>query len=336
MIHSSLFRRSALTLTLTLALALAVPAQAAHHTKYLPNDTVIYFTVNLKQALESKLIPKDAIAKAKDWLKGQEEVQKYLTLLGVDPFTDFESLTFASTSITEQEKGLAIIHGKFDVEKFQKTAEKVAKENEDVLKIKKIGDYKVWEISVPNAPTSALAVIVDKTTIIVTPDEELLKEALAKAGGKKTTELKKEVAAYLKKAKKTSLSFMVLGSVLSKAPIPGAQAEQAKLILDKLDLISGSVNVTDDIKIHLSVTAKDVETAALIGFGLKAGLIQAPKLIDGYADQFEKLAPFKDLIKAFIKTIKVNTKEMVVSTTATITKEMLDTLMKELKTAKDD
>jgi hypothetical protein len=336
MTRNPLYRRGALALTVALTL-IAAPAQAADQAKFLPNDTVIYVSVNFKQILESKLIPKDLIAKAKEWVNGQEEIQKYLKPLGLDPFKDIESLTMAQTSITEQEKGFGIITGSFELEKFQKVAEKVAKENEELLKIKKSGTYTVWEITIPNVPNTISAVMVDKHTIIFTPDEDLLKEGLAKADGKKKTELKKEVAAYLKKSdKKTSLSFMLLGSILSKAPFPGQMPDAAKAILDKLEVISGSINVTDDIKLNLSVIAKDTETAGLIGFSAKFGLAQVPNLIDTFAQQFEQIAPFKDVIKDFVKTIKITTKDMTVSATATITKDMIDKVVKELSKKKDD
>jgi hypothetical protein len=345
MTRKPMFWLGSLALLATLTL-MALPVQAANRSdrtaevsarvdpaKYLPDDTIFYMSVSLKPILESKLLPKDAIAKAKEALKNEKEAQQYLSLLGLDPFKDFDSVTLAGTSLTVKEKVFGIVTGRFNVEKFQKVGEKLAKEKAEVVKLKQNGAYKVWEITPPNNPTAIFAVMVDKSTILFTPDEDLLKEGLAKHAGKKKAALQKDISAYLKQVpEKTGFSFLLLGSAFANVPFP--LPDQAKAILEKITAISADAQVADEIKIQLAVKTKDKDSAKSIGENAQLALGQAPNLIDLMINNVPKLVPLKDVIKQFVADIKVSTNDMSVTFKAVITKEMIDVIKKELK--KDD
>jgi hypothetical protein len=327
-----------LAVALTLAL-FAVPTRAADHTKYLPNDTAAYLNVNFRLILDSKLVPKDALAALKAELDKHDEVKKVLNSLGFDPFKDLDALTVAASAF-DAEKVMAILTGRFNADKIYKVAAEFAKKNEDALKITKLGDQKLIEFTPENSPNTIYAVVVDKYTILASTNKEMIKDGLAKAAKKKTTELKKEVAAFLKKVnKKDGLTFMIRGDLIAQAsanaPIPGQQAEMVKTVLDQLELISGGVTLADNVILHLGITTKDKGTAALLALGLAAGLKQAPQAIDKLAENMEQLAPFKEMIKDFVKAIKVKKNENTVTLHATLTKELIEKLGKELKKAKE-
>src|SRR2546423_12266153 len=82
-------------------LLLSAPVRAAEVEKLLPNDSEIILTINVKQMLHSPLVQKLPLDKLKQVLKSQDEVQKVLTELNFDPFSDIESLTIADSSGTE-------------------------------------------------------------------------------------------------------------------------------------------------------------------------------------------------------------------------------------------
>ena len=81
------------------------------------------------RGLDAIQMAKDAMSGALDKLKStvgdklkdlvsKMDPQKFLDQVGFDPFKDLTSLTFAGNA-NESDKGLVIIHGKFNVEKIQ-------------------------------------------------------------------------------------------------------------------------------------------------------------------------------------------------------------------------
>src|SRR5688572_32781481 len=93
-----------------LALALvalgAWSAVGAADPKFLPSDTEIVFTLNVRQILESELIKSnpDALKQAKAQLENQASetpVLKYLKDAGFDIFRDLGSLTVANNGSKE-------------------------------------------------------------------------------------------------------------------------------------------------------------------------------------------------------------------------------------------
>jgi hypothetical protein len=110
--------------------------------------------------------------------------------------------------------------------------------------------------------------------------------------------------------------------------------DQAKAIFEKLTTISASAQIADEIKIQLGLSTKDEDTANLIGSGAQFALAGAPKMIDDAIERTPQLVPLKDVIKQFVKSIKVTTKDMSVTFKGVITKEMIEALKKLEK--KDD
>ncbi|HEY1861666.1 MAG TPA: hypothetical protein VGG61_15000, partial [Gemmataceae bacterium] len=134
-----------------LAFAAPAPTRAGDLETLLPNDTEAVMLINFKQLLAAPLLTKDgAVDILKDALKKNDDAQKIMTELGIDPLKDIESLISAQSG-TDAEKGLMILKGNFDVAKFRAKAEAVAKENKDHLKIQKVtfdgADYTVYEVS---------------------------------------------------------------------------------------------------------------------------------------------------------------------------------------------
>src|SRR5262245_10817001 len=185
----------------------ALPAHAVADTKltpapsdlnkYLPDNAAYLVRVNFQQMQKSELL-KPYVGMLKEKLKSGE-AQKHLEALGFDPLKDLGTLTVAGPVSKDFEQHLVILTGKFNAEKFQKAAKEAAKKGGDeVLKLTKIGNYTVWEVSPPNtrapAPSTYFITLVDENTILVTAGKKLLQDSLAKASGKKKTQLSKEIA----------------------------------------------------------------------------------------------------------------------------------------------
>src|SRR5947209_5808966 len=107
-----------------LSLALLVPAgaRAAELDSFLPPDTESYLSINVRQILDSPLIKKNALGHLREALKGTDEVNEILKDLGFDPFRDLDRIIVASPTSTDTDRGLVIVHGTFDVKKFQARA----------------------------------------------------------------------------------------------------------------------------------------------------------------------------------------------------------------------
>ena len=95
----------------------------------MPPDTEMVLVVNVRQALEAPLTKKYALEQIKAALKGNEEAQKVLMALGLDPLKDIDTLIVANAG-ANGEKVTFILRGKFDTEKIHTTAQAVAKEVE--------------------------------------------------------------------------------------------------------------------------------------------------------------------------------------------------------------
>src|SRR5262249_3097588 len=137
---------------------------------------------------------------------GQEPIEKALKnplLAGLlnsaelHPLRDIYSVTLALPN--DRDKGLIIVHGKFDPAKLAAVVEALAKLDERV-KVVMIDGQTVFVVAPPKGgryPSEALVAAVDAQTIIVAPDRASLGEALEKHAGKRQPALNKELRKHL-------------------------------------------------------------------------------------------------------------------------------------------
>src|SRR6266542_1796949 len=255
--------------TLALAALLAAPLHAADVDKLLPNDTETVASVNLKQILESPLAKKLPLDMAKDALKQNEEIQKTLTELGFDPFKDIDSITVAGAGGSDADRMLVIVRGKFEVEKFDKKAEDVAKDMKDQLKIHKVpgaaegAGSKLYEVTNPNGqPEKVFVAFASKGVLVASPAKDYVLDALEKEAGKKKTALKnKDLAELLGRvdATKYSVWTVILGSTLENSPL--AQEDAAKEMIAKVQDVIAGIVIDKDVKAEAVITAKGTQDA---------------------------------------------------------------------------
>jgi len=196
----------------------AAPARAQESHKYLPSDAEMIASFNFRQVLGSELVAsqKEKVEQMKALLdsiiQGNEEAKKYLEALGFDLLRDFHGVTVAGAASMDPDTGLVIVEGKFNPEKFHNTAEQVARENGDILKVIKVGNHKIWEVNAPGHPKTLYMCLANKSTILAALSKSVLTTALEQ----KEPDLKKEVRELLKTTNsKQSLSFVATGKALS-------------------------------------------------------------------------------------------------------------------------
>jgi hypothetical protein len=294
------FWLGALALTLAASLAPA-SARAAETDKLLPNDTEIYLNVNIRQILDSELVKKHGLAPLKAVMQREPNVQNVLTTLGFDPLKDLTSMTAAGPGGTDPEKGLFIVHGKFDKAKFQKQAEEAAKGGD--IKIGKIGDHTLWEVTPPGLPQSFYVVLADQNTILIAGGKGSLSTALDKLAGKKKTALNKDMQALVEKAgTDRSLSFIALTRALAKSleevPVPVPNIDQVIDALKELDSVSAGLTIADDVKFQLAIMAKKAETAKTLALQAQKGLAFGRLMVATQVKNNPGLAPVVEILKS--------------------------------------
>lgn len=311
-------------LGLGLAVALlASPARAGDVDAYLPADTEVYTVLNVRQILGSGLVKKVGIDNIKAIMQTQQELTDVLKDLGMDPLKDIDRIVSAGPATGEQDKGLIIVRGRFDVEKFTARADKEAKDNKDVVKKIKIGDFPAYEVVIADAGLSLFVGIASKNTILAAMSKDYLGDALKlKEDAKPNLKNKNFQDMLTKLDDKQSMAMVVLGDVLTKGPlgdIPG----NIKDMLAKVAVIHGGITLTDGIKIEFSAGTKEAAAARDIKDGISNAVNAGVAFAAIAAMQNKDLAPLVD----FLKTVKVTSRDKSVSIKAEISGEDLGKLI---------
>jgi hypothetical protein len=299
--------------------------------KYLPNDTELVFSINLKQILESELFQskKDAVAQAKAVLEGQagdNPIVKYLKDAGFDVFRDLQSVTVANNG--GQEPTAIIIEGSFNPAKFKTTAEKAARDNPGTLKVSTAGANTLYEITPPGDKAAFASLIGDKVLYAAKSKEELT-DGLARIAGAKPSNLKKEYAALLSTINnKQSIGFVATGAALAKltqaAPVPNAEAAAA--LLQNIDGMSGAITIAKEVEFQIGVNAKDEASAKKMAQDGNGMLLGVKFLVSQQASKDEKLAPLVDVAK----TLRLTNQGSNVLLRGTVSVDVIEKLMKNL------
>jgi len=287
-------------------------APAADIDNLLPEQTESVIFVNVKQMLESDLVKKFALGQVKQMLDNNEDVQRMLKDLGIDPMKDIDRVTAGFWGKDKDDmNGVAVIRGKFDLEKMFATAEKEAKNNGDKLSIVKEGDFKLIKFTPENQPKPIFASAADEKTIIAGTDKKLVVAALTAAKDKAKPALKKEVAALMLKADEKATMYIVGKSTGEKVElppgvnIPGVDTAKLGKQLEKLDSYNMTVRLTDEVNLEISMGMKDADAADDFGDTLN----QLIGTVKGFLPLIAGQQPnFKPLADEVAKTLKSKVK----------------------------
>ncbi len=303
------------------ALLSAPGARAAEIDRYLPEDTEQIVTFNVKQMVSSPIIKKYALAPLKELIDNTEEAKATLQDLGFDPFKDLDRITVASPGVQAPDKGLVIIHGRFDAAKFKAKAEESAKAYSDVLKIHKTKDAKgdevlLYEVTPPESETPLFVALASDKTLLVSPGKDYVVDALKR---KQPPVLKnKDFQTLLEKMDmRQSVAMAGLGSALSKA-VP----EQVQDALKDLEAVGGGLTIGEDVNLELIGTAKTARAAKDINKTVSDYLNKGLAIVSLLATQEagKDLAPVVDIVK----TIRSNARDKTIVIKATIPAEVIE------------
>lgn len=318
---------------LALALFAAPAAPAADLDPFLPPDTESYLSVNVRQIIDSPLFQKQLLAPAKQMLleAGGESLQDVLKDLGVDPFKNIDRITIASPGGIETDRGLIIVHGSFDADKFKTKGDDAARNNGDTLKLHKANlgggaSHLIYEFVLPQQDSSLFAALASNKTLIFSPGKDYVLDALKQARARQKPELKnKEFAALLARLDdRQSVSLAVLGKSLDHAEndlIPKFLAEA----FGGVEALGGGLTVKDDIKLELLLASKDGESASRMHKALDKGV---KLVIVGLSLLGEERKEWTFLLEV-VKSIRVSNKGKVVSVSARLTQDLIEDFFKK-------
>lgn len=306
-----------------LVIGLATPAPAADVEPYLPNDTEIVARINIRQLLDSPLVKRLALEHFKNALKSRGDVDAVFQQLGLDPFADLSTFTVAGPAGDDPNRGVVIVHGKFDVAKFKARAEAAVGEGAP-LKMAKSGEHIVYELTVPEGPAKNIYVAIpDATTIVASPRRETLDDALDKHAGKKKTELNADLRARIARQPSSETAWIIaLSQGLGKSVV-GTDLT-AKEFLDKSITVSSSVTVMNNVDLGATIDAKNPQDAAVLQKKLSDLIDQGKGVLQAFAQSNKELAPLMDLANS----LKVTADDKTVSLKGTIPQSVIEKAIK--------
>jgi len=298
--------------------------------KYLPPDTEIVFTVNWKQLLESDLVKsnKQLVEKGKEAVKtqvGDNPLFKYLSKAGFDIFQDLQTISIANNG--GKDPTAVVVEGSFNVKKFSRAADDLAKENADSIKTSTIGDQTVYEFSLPEEKTIYAALLNEKVLVAYLAKDELESAMKRAKATKKPSFQKNEFAVLLSTmTPKQSFSFVATGGALSKlmqgAPVPNGDAAAAAL--EKLDGLSGAVTVGREIDFQFGVNAVDDATAQKMAQDAQTALPVIQFMVNQQANRDQKLG----FLVEVAQTLRVTSQGSNVLIRGKVSAEAIEKIMK--------
>jgi hypothetical protein len=277
-LNHSLNERNRMTLVRTLSVAafavslLAGPLRAAEADKYLPGDTAVVVSVNVKQALGSPLGKKHLVPVIQQQLKQSAQLTQALNALGFDPLKDFDSLTVATSGVAstdaqkEASKVTVIAHGSFDLDKLHAAADAQIKDNPKQLAVSTEAGTRVYENKTENQ--TGYFAFIDRTTLVAAGSKSNVVNAIKNGG--KGAKLTKEMSAVLNKADgKQSVWFAAVAPEEVRKGL--GNLPQTMEIADKIQSFSGGVTVDKDLRLIIAIHTADANAAGTVSQLLDTG-----------------------------------------------------------------
>jgi hypothetical protein len=316
-----------------LLITFAPLARAGDLNPIMPADTETYFSINVRQIVDSPLFQKQILPSIKETLDeaGGADGKKVLKDLGLDPFKDIERITIVSPGTNETDRGLIFAHGTFDAVKFKTKADEVARDTPDHLKIHKVPlgggtTHEVYEVVVPQQDTSLFVAVANNKLLLASPGKDYVVDALKAARDRKKVTLKnKEFQSLLEKLDtKQSVSVAFLGKAIAQSD----NDTVPKFVTDafaNVEAIGGGLNINTEVKLGILLASKDTESAKNMHAALDKGLKLALVGLSLLGEERKELT----LLLDFVKAIKVSNRGKVVTITGRLSQDTIEDFFKK-------
>jgi hypothetical protein len=284
-------------LALTMLFAWSAAGRGADVRAFLPKETDVVISANLRQTLDSELVKKHALDLIKTTLAGNQQAQDVFQALGLDPLKDFDQLT-VGVGLEEltNPRAIVVAQGRFDTRKISDVMEKLAKDEPKKFAVEKVSGKTVYKITT-DQQGPAYAAPIDAQTFVVGTSKEYLGAAFEAASGTRPIALRKEVVELLNKSdKQASLSIVAYTKGrLEAVPLPDPELRK---VLEQIVSLSIDLKVTRDVTLELAIGTPGEDQAKkmreMVNTGLELAKVQVKVAV---AEQAE-LQPLVELVNS--------------------------------------
>jgi hypothetical protein len=308
--------------------ASASPSCAAEFEKFLPKETDMVMSLNLRQMIDSPIGKKYAADLVKSMLTNNKQIQQTLNSLGLDPLTDFRRIsTGIGLDDLSNPKAVVVVEGKFDDKKINGMLDQLAKNEPEKFSMEKAAGRTIFKIAAPDLPLPMYGAAIDANLMIFSPVKELVGAAFVAQAAQKDSpkpEIKKELADLLAKADPKASFFLVAHTKGKLDSVPLPDAEMKKLI-EQIHSIAAELKVEQDVQLELSIGAAGADEAKKVR-DIVAGGIDFMKIqVKLAVGQQPELQPLVNVIN----TMTAIQKEKQVIVAGKLTGEELEKMLKK-------
>jgi hypothetical protein len=237
----------------------AGPVHAAPLDRYLPPKSQWVVGLNVRALLDSALFKKHGQERLKFQLKKDKQAEELSRFLGFDPYQDVNTIIVAGLGEDPLEF-LAIVHGRFDLDKIQQVLEAVEQDDPKSVKSDIEKTVRYYELNFPEQPAPAFAAFLDIDTLIVSNKKEHVFHAIERSNDRKPAKLDKVLQTLIDRAdaKKT---IWLAAQVPETAKKKIAENPQVAGYAARLKYVAGYVTVTDSVQTEVQLQTTDPRSA---------------------------------------------------------------------------
>jgi hypothetical protein len=305
--------------------ALVVTRQTvvADVTSYLPGDTTLVVSLDVKQLLRAPLV-RDGRPAVK---QAFADIAKALDAVGVDPAKDLDRVILAVGDQLKATSMLMLVQGQFDQQKVEGRLRERARVHQGDVQPVEIGGATVYQIRLPppqtpnprfTPPNRYELTVLDSSTIALAIDRAAMTEALAKKAGSRKTSLRPKLADHVGR--------MDLKETLALVFVP-AESQFDGTQMSNLTAVTGGVSVADSVKTDIRITATDADSARRLGARITDELENLKQLVPVLAALHPDITrKDQEVIRAMADTLKVDVRRDAVAITSTISRDQIEKL----------
>lgn len=286
---------------LLIAVLLVLPAAAFGATDpvpYLPAETDIVMTVQVRQVVESELGQKYGRKLLKELLESSKQATVAVQATGLDPVRDLDVVTIGiGIDKNQPTRPFALLEGKFDRPAIDKNIAAFDKERPGILTAVTVAGKPAYRVAGSKPTDTMFAAFVDDTRLVVAATEKDLAGAFAAAAGGRTPVVSKGLAGLLRGVKPTAAVF-VWGWVKGKFADLNLPNDKLKTAIQGVDWAAAAIQITRDVAVTATVNTPDAAAAQRLADLLNGvvGLVRLQML--AAAEDQPELRPVSDLLRA--------------------------------------
>lgn len=265
----------------------AAPLQAATPDQYLPDSTDVLLTINVRRLLDSGLLA-PGTPKLREMLKRQQDLQAEFDAIGFDPFKDLETLAVAGVGSEGSDRVLVIAHGRFNFDKLIARAEKVRREQRELLKVEQENGCSYYVATPPGSDRPIYLGWPDSRTIVVSPFKPFIVHAFHVQKAEATPSLNRAASDLLAGVANTAaVSFIGLGTAFKDAP----EAAHVRSI-------AGSLKIRMDMQLDATVALTDKQAAEQFETKVTERIHEAKRMVSAMTHRQKDLSSVASLFEA--------------------------------------